>query len=152
MEITKLSLWIKTAEKGKQLTDLDGHIKCGNSLIDTPAVDAKAFCWKEEFADVFDGGGFQVILGNPPYIKLQNFKPGHPDQAEWIEHNYLSAQTGNFDMYLPFIERGLSLLHPKGVMGFIAPSLWLLSTYGEGPGSRAPVDEGYFRRAHEPQR
>jgi type II restriction/modification system DNA methylase subunit YeeA len=53
VEITKLSLWLKTAQKGKKLADLDDNIKCGNSLIDDPEVAGdKAFKWEEEFADI----------------------------------------------------------------------------------------------------
>ncbi len=55
VEITKLSLWLKTAEKGKKLADFDNNIKCGNSLIDDPAVAGdKAFDWKTEFADIMN--------------------------------------------------------------------------------------------------
>jgi hypothetical protein len=50
VEITKLSLWLKSAQKGKKLNNLDGNIKCGNSLIDDPVVAGeKAFDWKENF-------------------------------------------------------------------------------------------------------
>lgn len=131
VEITKLSLWIKTAEQGKTLTHLDDNIKCGNSIVDDPNIDPKAFRWREGFPSVFADGGFHAIIGNPPYIKLQNFKSYHPEQANWIVSNFQSARSGNFDMYLPFIEKGLSLLHPHGRMGFIAPSLWLVNEYGK---------------------
>jgi len=69
VEITKLSLWLKSAERGKKLTTLDNNIKCGNSLIDDPEVaESKAFDWNKEFADIFENGGFDVVVGNPPYI------------------------------------------------------------------------------------
>ena len=65
VEICKLSLWIKTAERGKILTDLDKTIRVGNSVVDDPAVDQRAFDWKAAFPDVFDGGGFDVVVANP---------------------------------------------------------------------------------------
>jgi hypothetical protein len=69
VEITKLSLWLKTASKGKKLANLDANIKCGNSLIDDPAVAwDKAFSWEKEFSEIFTDGGFDVIVGNPPYV------------------------------------------------------------------------------------
>ncbi len=132
VEITKLSLWIKTARAGKPLTYLDDNIQCGNSLIDDPAVDSRAFRWEERFPDVFAAGGFDVVVGNPPYVKLQNFRRAHPEAAAFLVERYESAKTGNFDMFLPFIERGLSLLKPGGRLGFIAPSLWLRNEYGKG--------------------
>jgi predicted RNA methylase len=68
VEITKLSLWLKTAQKGKKLANLDGNIKCGNSLIDDPEVAGdKAFVWETQFKEIFADGGFDVIVGNPPY-------------------------------------------------------------------------------------
>jgi len=67
VEITKLSLWLKTANKGEKLTYLDNNIKCGNSLIDDPVVAGDlAFEWEKEFADIMSGGGFRVwSVGKP---------------------------------------------------------------------------------------
>ncbi|WP_287193304.1 DNA methyltransferase, partial [Syntrophothermus sp.] len=132
VEITKLSLWIKTAKRGKPLTDLDHNIQCGNSLVDDPNVHPRAFDWQARFPEAFQDGGFDVIIGNPPYIKLQNFLQFHPREARWLIEHYRTCQTGNFDMYLPFIERSLNLLRAGGRMGFIAPSVWMKNDYGEG--------------------
>src|SRR5690606_18489505 len=68
----KLSLWLRTAQKGRKLTSLNNNIKCGNSLIDDPSVAGdKAFNWQHEFPEVFAKGGFDVIIGNPPYVLCQ---------------------------------------------------------------------------------
>jgi type I restriction-modification system DNA methylase subunit len=68
IEIAKLSLWLRTARKGQKLSNLSNNIKCGNSLIDDPAVAGdKAFNWQNEFPEVFANGGFDVVIGNPPY-------------------------------------------------------------------------------------
>ena len=68
VEITKLSLWLKTANPDEKLTYLDDNIKCGNSLIDDSDVAGdKAFNWKQEFPDIMAAGGFDVVVGNPPY-------------------------------------------------------------------------------------
>jgi hypothetical protein len=78
-------------------------------------------------------------VGNPPYVKLQNFKKVYPDTADYLHdapgsggHKlYRSCQTGTFDLYLPFIEHGLTLLNDEGRLGFIAPSVWRFNEYGE---------------------
>lgn len=146
VEITKLSLWLHTAMPNRPLSDLDDTIRCGNSLVDKRFFNKRSmydaderervntFEWEGAFApDTFD-----AVIGNPPYVKLQNFRQVHADMAEWLmkgstgEAPYRSTQTGNFDLYLPFIEKGLSLLNEGGRMGYIAPSLWPTLEYGEG--------------------
>lgn len=68
IEIAKLSLWLRTAQKGRKLNTLSNNIKCGNSLIDDPEVAGeKAFNWQKEFPEIFANGGFDVVIGNPPY-------------------------------------------------------------------------------------
>ncbi len=132
VEITQLALWIRTARRGQSLSDLSDNVRCGNSLVDDSAVDPAAFDWRAAFPGVFKEGGFDCVIGNPPYIKLQNFRKRQPKIAEFLIERYRAAQTGNFDMYLPFIERGLELLRPDGRMGFIAPNVWLFNEYGRG--------------------
>ena len=145
VEITRLSLWLHTAQATKPLSSLDAHIQCGNSLIDSRFYhkrrldDAEdrdrinTFDWVGPFAE----GSFDAVIGNPPYVKLQNFKQVNADQAAWLtggtngEAPYRSTGTGNFDLYLPFIEKGLALLSPDGRMGYIAPNLWPTLEYGE---------------------
>jgi len=131
-EITRLALWIRTAERGRTLADLSENIRCGNSLVDDPQVDPRAFKWQDGFPQVFAEGKFDCVISNPPYIKLQNFRRREPRVAAFLVERYRSARTGNFDMYLPFIERGLELLKPDGRMGLIAPNIWLYNQYGRG--------------------
>ena len=151
VEITKLSLWLHTAMAKEPLSSLDGTIQCGNSLVDQrfynkrDMLDAEerdrinTFEWdeKDDGSD-FSLGSFDAVIGNPPYVKLQNFKQVNADMADWLvngssgEAPYLSTGTGNFDLYLPFIEKGLSLLNAGGRMGYIAPNLWPTLEYGEG--------------------
>jgi hypothetical protein len=143
VEITRLSLWLHTAQANKPLSSLDSHIACGNSLIDSRFYDKRklydeeekdrinTFDWNGDFAT----GSFDAVIGNPPYVKLQNFVKVHADMAAWLVSNasgYESTSTGNFDLYLPFIEKGLALLNGEGRMGYIAPNLWPTLEYGEG--------------------
>ncbi len=132
VEITRLALWIRTAERGKTLNDLSRNIRRGNSLVDDPTVTPDAFDWAKEFPQVFEHGRFDCIISNPPYVKLQNFRKRQPEIAGYLVGKYRAARTGNFDLYLPFIERGLDLLKPDGRMGYIAPSVWLFNEYGKG--------------------
>lgn len=156
VEITRLALWLHTARGNQPLSSLEGSIKEGNSLInddffkgqiDLTPYDAdgreriNTFNWEAAFPEVFAQGGFDAVVGNPPYVKLQNFRKVHSDMAEFIRDGrpeiddvpgYASAKTGNFDLYLPFIEKGLQLLNDKGRLGYIAPSLWTVNDYGAG--------------------
>lgn len=149
VELTKLALWLHTARGDKPLSSLDTHIREGNSLIDKSfyvgllPYDAEeqerinAFDWKEAFPEVDQRGGFDAVVGNPPYVKLQNFRKVHADVAGFLKtdragnETYASTQTGNFDLYLPFIEKGIQLLNDNGRLGYIAPSLWIMNEYGE---------------------
>ncbi len=132
VELTRLALWIRTARAGKTLADLSHNILRGNSLVDDTQVDPHALDWSAVFPHVLPPGGFDCVVSNPPYVKLQNFRRRQPAVAAWLPGRYRAARTGNFDMYLPFIERGLGLLRPGGRMGLIAPSLWLFNEYGQG--------------------
>lgn len=150
VELTKLALWLHTARGDKPLSSLDTHIRDGNSLIDSSfykgllPYDAdeqeriNAFDWHSAFPEVFERGGFDAVVGNPPYVKLQNFRKVHADMAAFLKtdragnETYASTQTGNFDLYLPFIEKGIQLLNDHGRLGYIAPSLWIMNEYGDG--------------------
>jgi len=159
VEITKLALWLHTATPGKPLCALDNNIQCGNSLVgsDFPAFydqrhenlfasananereRINAFDWHAAFPGVFSHGGFDCVIGNPPYIKLQHFRRAQEDVAAYLVDAenadgtplYASTQSGNFDMYLPFIEKGVRLLRPEGRMGYIAPNVWMVNEYGK---------------------
>ncbi|MCM1134553.1 MAG: N-6 DNA methylase, partial [Clostridium sp.] len=67
VEITKLSLWLKTAKRNQTLASLDANIKCGDSIVADKEIAAEAFVWREEFPQVFAEGGFDIVIGNPPY-------------------------------------------------------------------------------------
>jgi type II restriction/modification system DNA methylase subunit YeeA len=75
VEIAKLSLWLRTAKKGRKLSTLSRNIKCGNSLVDEEKfAENKAFNWQKEFPEVFKNGGFDIVIGNPPYVRQELFK------------------------------------------------------------------------------
>jgi predicted type IV restriction endonuclease len=161
VEVTKLSLLLKVLEgetdeslnaqmklfHERALPDLDGNIKCGNSLIGPDFFDGRldiddemrdeerrrinAFDWRAEFADVFKAGGFDAVIGNPPYIRIQTMKEWAPLEVEFYKARYVAASKGNYDIYVVFVERGLQLLNPKGRLGFILPHKFFNAQYGE---------------------
>ena len=125
VEIAKLSLWLRTAQKGRKLTSLSNNIKCGNSLIDDPAVAGeKAFHWPTEFPDVFAKGGFDVVIGNPPYgAFLTN------NEKKYFSKNYEVTEY-NFDTYNFFFEVSLKILKKDMYLGFITPNTFLVIENG----------------------
>ena len=131
IEIAKLSLWLNTAKKNRKLTTLNDKIKCGNSLIDDPNVASeKAFDWQKEFPEVFEKGGFDVVIGNPPYVNANDLKKSYSDIAyNFLKNNYETAK-GTVDLYIYFFEKGLKLLAPCGLLSFITPNRYLSASYG----------------------
>ncbi|MCF8219640.1 MAG: N-6 DNA methylase [Bacteroidales bacterium] len=132
VEIAKLSLWLRTAQKGRKLNTLSQNIKCGNSLIDDPAVAGdKAFRWEEEFPEVFKRGGFDVVIGNPPYVRVQGLRTNFKNESVFYENNFKSA-TGRFDIYILFIEKAHKLISKRGNVSFILPHKFLVASFGTG--------------------
>ncbi|MFZ2430160.1 MAG: N-6 DNA methylase, partial [Lutibacter sp.] len=125
VEIAKLSLWLRTAQPKRKLNDLNSNIKCGNSLIDSKAVAGdKAFNWQQEFPQVFEKGGFDVIIGNPPYgIFIDPIEEVH-----YKRHFPLTKYKIN--LYILFIER-MHQIFDKGIVHFIIPKSLLFNTYFE---------------------
>lgn len=127
VEITKLSLWLKSAQKGKKLTALDGNIKCGNSLIDDPEVAGdKAFNWQNEFAEIFKNGGFDVVVGNPPYVRQELFK----NQTTYLSQNY-ESYTGKADLFVYFFELATKIVKENGLFGYISSGKFFEANYGK---------------------
>ncbi|MER3329702.1 MAG: N-6 DNA methylase, partial [Candidatus Kapaibacterium sp.] len=121
VEIAKLSLWLRTAQKGRKLTSLNNNIKCGNSLIDDPEVAGdKAFNWEEEFPKVFAKGGFDVVIGNPPYgAKLEK------DIQKWLTNRYIK---GGSETAISFIKLGFEVLREYGRISYIIPKSFSFSS------------------------
>jgi type I restriction-modification system DNA methylase subunit len=132
IEIAKLSLWLRTAQPKRKLTSLNNNIKCGNSLIDSKAVAGdKAFNWKEQFPEVFSKGGFDVIIGNPPYLRVQGLRENFEKESKFYEKFFKSA-TGRFDVYVLFMEHSFNLINDNGIVSFILPHKFLISDFGHG--------------------
>lgn len=128
VEIAKLSLWLRTAQPRRKLNNLNSNIKCGNSLIDSKAVAGdKAFNWQEQFPTVFNKGGFDVIIGNPPYVRNEFIDSL---SKNYLEKNY-KLFTGKSDLYVYFFEKVQNILKAKGLSGFIVSSKYTKTKYGK---------------------
>ena len=142
----QMTLWHERA-----LPDLENNIKCGNSLIgknfyegvqesmglyeneDEERYQINAFDWdgKGGFPEIMKNGGFDVVIGNPPYIRIQTLQEANPKQVSFLSNHYKSAASGNYDIYVVFVEKGLYLLNEFGRLGFILPHKFFNSQYGE---------------------
>lgn len=145
-EVARLSLMLKMLEDeygivpGRAiLPTLDYNVQCGNSLISGDVlklqsffrddwIRTKPFDWEVHFQKIMQEGGFDVIIGNPPYVRIQTLPR---DQVAFFNQHYASA-TGNYDIYILFVERALQLLKPGGILGFILPHKFFQAAYGKG--------------------
>ncbi len=162
VEVTKLSLLLKVLENEnsdtlqsqmqlfheRALPDLSQNIKCGNSLIGTDFFIGKnlelfeqneiekinAFDWdgKNGFAGIMQAGGFDAVIGNPPYARLQSLQESQPFAIDVYRNSYIAGSTGNFDIYVLFTEKGYNLLNKSGILGFIEPHKFFQADFGMG--------------------
>jgi type I restriction-modification system DNA methylase subunit len=150
VEVTKLSLLLKVLEgennqtlanqlrmfHERALPDLGDNIKCGNSLVgpdfdqqqtmldDEERYRVNVFDWEKEFPEITKAGGFDAVIGNPPYGADYNEIEKHYFQSRYI------YKKGKPETYIFFIEKGVSLLRPGGALGYITPNAWLTNHYG----------------------
>jgi len=126
VEIAKLSLWLRTAQPNRKLNDLNNNIKCGNSLIDDVQVAGdKAFNWQTAFPKIFEKGGFDVIIGNPPYVDNRGFDK---KELAFLYDKYPNSfkksgtdkfKTTKLNLIAPFIELNLNILKNRGLTSYI---------------------------------
>jgi hypothetical protein len=160
VEVARFSLLLKLIEnetagglrdyvnrrRTRALPPLDDTIRSGNSLVSHAEWTAvcgampsaliekvNPFTWSEEFPGEMSRGGFDVIVGNPPYIRIQNMTAYSPGEVAFYrspDSPYSTAHQDNFDKYALFIERALTLLRPKGRLGFITPHKFMTTHAG----------------------
>ena len=156
VEVTKLSLLLKCMENEtpasimnnqslfneRALPSLDENIKCGNSLIGNDFYSGgyslnidietqykiNCFDWEDEFKNVFACGGFDVVIGNPPYVMMQNLDSRY--YFDYCLANYKSAKY-KIDTYQIFIEKSIKLLKDNAVISFITPNTFLTNIHSE---------------------
>jgi type I restriction-modification system DNA methylase subunit len=119
---TKLLLTLLALQNKEDRKSIDFNIKVGDSL------DPKAFKWRQEFSQVFyEKGGFDSVIGNPPYVRIQNLDL---DVKNKIQETWQTASEGNIDLYIPFFELGVELLNENGILGYISPNTYFTSRAG----------------------
>ncbi|MBI4301800.1 MAG: N-6 DNA methylase [Chloroflexi bacterium] len=138
VQIARLNLLLRALDSRETLPPLAENIRRGNSLISgTPEElrenfgdtwrEKHAFDWKDTFPDIMDKGGFDVVIGNPPYVRIQSL----PEEERNYFRDHFETPYGSFDIYLLFIEQAIHLLKPGGRFGFITSGKFLKSTYGK---------------------
>ncbi len=126
VEITRLSLWLKTARRDHRLQNLEATIRVGDSLIEDGAYTSRPFDWRADFRQVFAHGGFDIVIGNPPYVRMEYIKAIKP----YLEKHF-AVTADRADLYAYFYERGVKLLKEGGRLGFISSSTFFRTGSGE---------------------
>jgi len=134
VEITRLNLLINALDKRMELPGLGENIKNGNSLISISGIDKELekyfgknfrdknpFNWKEEFPEVFKQDGFDVVIGNPPYIRVHKLL-NEDKEYFWKNFPVFKAKS---DIYACFIQKAIDLLKNHGIISFIVSNTWL---------------------------
>lgn len=127
-------------EKVQQLIDLTTNNLGGtyngkhSETIDLSGIDIAStpefFLWHTWFCDVFENGGFDIVIGNPPYIDSETMVKIMPIERELYAKKFKIAK-GNWDIYIPFYELGISMLDSMGILCYITPNKWVSIGYGE---------------------
>lgn len=157
VEVTKLSLLLKCLEgetpeslqnekslfNERALPSLEDNIKCGNSLIgndfysqgnleldEETMYKINCFDWEKAFSSVFKNGGFDCVIGNPPYVDSEEMVKSSPLERDYCSDKY-TVSKGNWDLYCVFCEKSMSLLNDNGIFGYIIPNKFLSLPYGE---------------------
>lgn len=120
VEIAQLNLLLQISERKHRLPELQKNIKIGNSLIDDPTESDRPFKWEEEFSEIMKQGGFDIVIGNPPYGADLTSK-----ELDYLDTNYLTNSKKNYDTYPLFMERANSLLLKNGYFSFIIPDTFM---------------------------
>lgn len=133
VEISKLAMFLNVAKRNVRLPDLDKNIKWGNSLVnDKTVAPDTAFDWQTEFSEVFAKGGFDIIIGNPPYVNAKLHSETKPLEREYISNCGLyECLYKKWDLYIPFIEHSLNLLKDGGFFSMIIPYPFVDQEYGK---------------------
>jgi hypothetical protein len=126
VEITRLALWLKTARYNRKLPNLDHTIRVGDSLVADAAYTDRPFDWAAAFPEIRSRGGFDVVIGNPPYVRMERIRPFKPYLAE-----HYRVADDRTDLYAYFFEKGLDLLRPDGRLGYISSSTFFRTGSGE---------------------
>ncbi|MEK6983209.1 MAG: N-6 DNA methylase [Nanoarchaeota archaeon] len=120
VDICKLNLSLKLAERGQKLPELHNNIKCGDSLIEDENISPnKYFKWEEKFREIMQNDGFDVVIGNPPYGATQS-----KQEKDYLNKQYSDISKGEIETFALFYNKGLNLVSDGGLLGYITPDSW----------------------------
>ncbi|MDP2736473.1 MAG: N-6 DNA methylase [bacterium] len=140
VELARLNLLLNTFDSQTKLPNLGHNIECGNSLISGTDEelekyfgknyrDKKPFNWQEEFPEVFKQGGFDCIIGNPPYISAIQDSKSDLSVREFYRNKY--SFKGAFDIYGAFLIKGVQLGNKNSTYGWIIPNKLMVAEYAK---------------------
>ncbi|MEM3172827.1 MAG: N-6 DNA methylase, partial [Candidatus Nitrosotenuis sp.] len=115
INITRFSLFVKSGCNKKYLKPLRENIRFGNSIVTNTSFDKNGFNWNDNFASVMSDGGFDYVVGNPPYVTLDH------NQFDLSETNYSNIINGSTNAASLMIMRSISLLKKDGMLAFLLP-------------------------------
>ena len=138
VEVARLNLMLRALARRENLPSLADNLKTGNSLISDCGDELEGFFgedweakrpfdWEREFEQVMADGGFDFIIGNPPYVQIQG---RDKVESDYFRKKY-DSPFGSFDLYVLFLEKALRLLKPGGKLGFITSGKFLKNKYGK---------------------
>jgi type I restriction-modification system DNA methylase subunit len=132
----------------KILRGVGDNIRCGNSLVEsdiltdfpeienneTELIKTNTFDWASDygFREIFEQkGGFDYIIGNPPYVEVKNYNVDLPYMHAYLKKKFPSANNGKVDLAIPFVEKAIRLLNPTGRVGYIIQKRFFKTDYGK---------------------
>jgi len=129
--VTRLSLYLKLLEDGAEfchqpLPDLSHNICCGDAIVNR----AQGFTWEKDFSQILQTGGFEAVLGNPPYVDSEQMSLHSPDCRHYCSQHYRSA-TGNWDLFCVFVEKAIDLCRPGGLVSLVVPNKLASASYAK---------------------
>jgi len=119
-KITRINLWLRNGRNDKSLEILEKNIKAGNSIVEDENLDYLAFNWKSQFSEILDNGGFDFIIGNPPYVTLKN-----GSDYDLRESVFSQIANGSTNAASLVIAKSYELLKNNGIMAFVLPKTLL---------------------------
>ncbi|MBW4514328.1 MAG: N-6 DNA methylase [Timaviella obliquedivisa GSE-PSE-MK23-08B] len=138
--VTQLSLLLKLLENQppspQPLPDLRRNIHCGNAVISEDfeghnSSQNQTLVWQKAFPNILRSNGFNIIIGNPPYVDSEWMTKYLPGWRQYCTHHYKSA-TGNWDLFCIFIEKALTLCQPNGLISLVVPNKLASADYASG--------------------
>lgn len=137
VDITILNLSLKAVAPKKKLPYMGDHVKCGNSIVSSSSLNwqeyfahpdaMRAFDWNKEFVEIIEKGGFDVVVGNPPYVTMEKL----PEYQDYCKVHYPGVYSGKNDFHYYFLTKGIQLLRDKGLLGFITSRYFIEAKYAK---------------------